>query len=119
MNPHRTAVPFTAAAAAVASALLIVVAGCSKPVTIEAPAVAVPAATPPAVVTDLELTNQVLAALKSDDTVKSLDIAVATVDGGVKLSGTLENQAQIDRALAVARAIQGVRNVENTLMLTR
>jgi len=115
MNLSRTA---HLASAGIASAMLVFVAGCSKPVPVEAPSVAPPAATAPTtMVSDTELSSQVKAALRADDSVKSFEIAVDTLNGDVKLSGMLDNQGQIDRALVVARAITGVRSVQNTLVL--
>jgi len=40
-----------------------------------------------------------------------------TRDGVVQLSGFVNNQGQIDRALEVARSIEGVSSVSNELTL--
>ncbi|SFW16057.1 BON domain-containing protein [Nitrosovibrio sp. Nv17] len=64
---------------------------------------------------DAIVTTRVKAALLADETVKSFDIAVATRDGDVQLSGFVDNQAQIDQATAVVRGLEGVKNVINEL----
>ena len=43
-----------------------------------------------------------------------LDVSVETVNGVVRLSGDVESQAQIDRAVEIARDIEGVTNVESS-----
>lgn len=68
-------------------------------------------------VDDAVITTKVRAALISDENVKSLDIKVKTYKGEVMLSGFANNQAQIDRSIAVAANIEGVKNVDNKLSL--
>jgi len=63
------------------------------------------------------ITAQVKAALMADDIVKSADIATVTRDGVVQLSGFVNNQGQIDRALEVAHTIKGVSSVSNALTI--
>jgi hyperosmotically inducible protein len=63
------------------------------------------------------ITAQVKAALMADDGIKSADIAAVTRDGIVQLSGFVNNQPQIDRALAVARSIQGVVRINNEMTI--
>lgn len=60
---------------------------------------------------DSVITTKVKAALLSDPIIKSLDISVVTRDGEVQLSGFVENQTQIDRAIEVAQKTEGVKNV--------
>lgn len=67
------------------------------------------------VVDDSMITTKVRAALMSNEEVKSLDIKVKTYKGEVMLSGFVDNQSQIDRAVAVAKGIEGVANVDNQL----
>jgi osmotically-inducible protein OsmY len=42
---------------------------------------------------------------------------LATVNGKVILKGAVETQAQADRAVQIARASEGVREVDNQLMV--
>jgi phospholipid/cholesterol/gamma-HCH transport system substrate-binding protein len=62
-------------------------------------------------------TAQVKAALMADDSIKSADIAAVTRDGVVQLSGFVNNQPQIDRALAVAGSIKGVVRINNEMSI--
>jgi hyperosmotically inducible periplasmic protein len=65
------------------------------------------------------ITGKVKSALVSDPSVKSLDIAVVTNKGQVQLSGFVDNQAQIDQAVQVARSVQGVTSVDNKMSLKK
>lgn len=68
-------------------------------------------------VDDSVLAAKVRAALVSNEEVKSLDIKVKTHKGEVMLSGFADNQAQIDRSVAVAKGVDGVKDVDNKLSL--
>lgn len=61
---------------------------------------------------DAWITTKVKAALLAESDVSGLDITVETANGTVSLSGDVETRAQIDRATAVAREIEGVRSVD-------
>lgn len=65
------------------------------------------------------ITTQVKAALLADASINGLDINVATRKGEVQLSGFVNNQGQIDRAVAVARTIDGVTQVTNQMSLKK
>lgn len=65
------------------------------------------------------ITTRVKAALLADDSIKSLDISVLTRKTEVQLSGFVNNQGQIDRAMAVARATEGVTKVSNDMSLKK
>ncbi|MCC6534767.1 MAG: BON domain-containing protein [Burkholderiales bacterium] len=64
---------------------------------------------------DAALTAKVKTALLADKEVNGSDIDVDTKLGVVTLRGRLSDQAQIERALAVARAVDGVKSVDNQL----
>ncbi|MDD2919478.1 BON domain-containing protein [Rhodoferax sp.] len=66
---------------------------------------------------DAVITAQVKTALMADASVKSADIAAVTRDGIVQLSGFVNNQPQIDRALAVAGSIKGVIRINNEMTI--
>jgi len=66
---------------------------------------------------DSVVTARVKSALLADPDVKSYGFKVDTRKGEVQLSGFVDNQAQIDRAIVVARAVQGVKNVDNKVSL--
>jgi len=58
-----------------------------------------------------------LVALLGDDQTKAFDIKVETRKGMVQLSGFVDNAYQIERGIAVARSIEGVKDVENAMTL--
>ena len=66
---------------------------------------------------DTVVTAKVKSALLADSEVKSFDFKVETRKGAVQLSGFVDNQAQIDRAIAATRAVEGVKDVENAITL--
>jgi len=64
---------------------------------------------------DTATTSEVKAKLLADDIVPSRNVKVETTDGVVQLSGTVESQAQSERAESVAKAVEGVKSVKNDL----
>lgn len=70
-------------------------------------------------VDDGVVTTKVKSALLSDPGVKSFDISVVTRKGQVQLSGYVDNQAQIDRAIDVTRAVAGVQSVGNEMIVKK
>lgn len=66
---------------------------------------------------DAVLTTKVKSAMMADEYVKSLDIKVETFKADVMLSGFVDTQAQMDRSVEVAKAVLGVKNVENKLSI--
>lgn len=66
-------------------------------------------------VDDSIVTSKVKSSLLADPDIKSFDIAVVTNNGEVQLSGFVNNQTQIDRAIDVARRTEGVHSVINEL----
>jgi len=68
-------------------------------------------------VDDSAITTKVKSALLADEIVKGLDIKVETHKGEVQLSGFVDNQTQIDRAISVTRGVEGVKNVDNKMTL--
>ena len=68
-------------------------------------------------VDDSTITTKVKSALLADADVKSFDIKVETRKGEVQLSGFVDNQSQMDRAVAVAKGVEGVKKVDNKMSL--
>lgn len=64
---------------------------------------------------DTILTTKVKAAVLNEPTLKSTEINVETFKGVVQLSGFVSSQADIDRAIEVARSIKGVKSVKNDM----
>jgi osmotically-inducible protein OsmY len=68
-------------------------------------------------VDDVILTTRVKALIFEDNTLKSLEISVETFKGVVQLSGFVSSQAEIDRAVVLARSVSGVSAVKNDMRL--
>ncbi len=64
---------------------------------------------------DTAITSEVKAKLLADDIVPSRKVKVETTDGVVQLSGSVDSQAQSDRAESIAKALDGVKSVKNDL----
>ena len=100
---------------ALAAAWLLTVAGCSKSADLStAPVAKISIGTQ---IDDSVVTANVMATFVSDSDIKSQDLKVETRKGDVQLSGFVENQAQMDRAVVVARAVPGVTAVHNNMAL--
>jgi hyperosmotically inducible protein len=100
--------------AALASAMSLLAAGCSKePEKASAP----PVTSVGTQLDDTVITSKVKSALLADPDIKSFDLKVETRKGEVQLSGYVDNQTQIDRALATTRGVEGVKNVENAITI--
>jgi len=65
------------------------------------------------------LTAKVRSALLADASVKSFDVAVATRKGEVQLSGYVDSQAQMNRAIEVARGVEGVQSINNEMSIKK
>jgi hyperosmotically inducible periplasmic protein len=65
------------------------------------------------------ITATVKSALLADPNIKSFDIAVVTRKGEVQLSGFVDNQAKIDHAAELARAVNGVKSVANEMSIKK
>jgi osmotically-inducible protein OsmY len=64
---------------------------------------------------DAVISERVSSALGADSTLKHMRIEVATRDGVVHLRGFVDSMAQIERAAALARGVEGVSSVRNAL----
>ncbi|HCJ5685892.1 TPA: molecular chaperone OsmY [Escherichia coli] len=64
---------------------------------------------------DTATTSEIKAKLLADDIVPSRHVKVETTDGVLQLSGTVDSQAQSDRAESIAKAVDGVKSVKNDL----
>ena len=68
-------------------------------------------------VDDTVITTKVKAAIFNEPTLKSAEINVETFKGVVQLSGFVSTQANIYKAVEVARNVNGVTNVKNDMRL--
>lgn len=67
---------------------------------------------------DTWITTKVKSSLLADSDVAGLDVEVETVNGVVHLRGDVDSQAQVDRAVEIARDIDGVTNVDSSSLNT-
>ena len=71
------------------------------------------------VTADMGITAKVNAALVADDQLKATQINVDTRDGQVTLSGQAPDAQSRERATTLAAAVDGVKQVNNQLVVTR
>lgn len=66
---------------------------------------------------DTVITTKVKSAVFGDPGLKSAEINVETFKGEVQLTGFVNSQADIDKAVKLARAVEGVKAVTNDMQL--
>lgn len=66
---------------------------------------------------DTVITSKVKAAILNEPSLKSAEINVETFKGVVQLSGFVSSQANINKAVQVARSVPGVNFVKNAMQL--
>jgi len=64
---------------------------------------------------DSVITTKVKTAIFNEATLKSAEINVETFKGVVQLSGFVNSQADINKAVEVARSVKGVTSVKNDM----
>ena len=70
-----------------------------------------------ALIEDTVITTKLKAALLADTTFKGTAISVETRNGEVVLTGAVNTQGQREHAAQIARALSGVKNVNNKLAM--
>ena len=68
-------------------------------------------------VDDSVITTKVKSLLAADDFLKSFQISVETYKGTVQLSGFVDSQKPVDKAVEIARGVKGVKTVKNNLIV--
>lgn len=66
-------------------------------------------------VDDTVITTKVKAAIFNEPSLKSAEINVETFKGTVQLSGFVASQGAIEKAVEVARSVNGVKSVKNDM----
>ena len=94
-------------------AAMMLAGGCSKPPESAAPTPAITSSV--GNVSD----EHVKTALQQSELLKAFDINVVTLKGDVRLIGMLDNQAQVDEAIKIARAADGAHTIHDELTLKR
>jgi len=67
---------------------------------------------------DALISERVSSVLDADPVLKDMHIAVVTRDRVVRLTGFVDSMAQVDRAAALARRVEGVSAVRNAIRVT-
>ena len=88
----------------------------AAPLLLTGCAVAGPQRSTGAVLDDASISTKVRSALLIEKDVNSFDIGVETYRGTVRLSGSVDSQWQIDKAVQVASGVGGVQSVKNELV---
>ena len=68
-------------------------------------------------VDDTAITTKVKAEILGESSLKSLQINVKTFKGTVQLSGFVDSQQNATKAAEIARSVNGVKDVENDLIV--
>jgi len=63
-------------------------------------------------VSDAWITTKVKSELAATKGVKSMDVTVKTVDGVVTLTGVLPTETAVNKAIAAAKSVKGVKDVD-------
>lgn len=66
---------------------------------------------------DTVITTKVKSLLAADDFLKSFQIGVETYKGVVQLSGFVDSQAAVNKAVEIAESVQGINSVKNDLIV--
>ena len=70
-------------------------------------------------VDDSVITTKVKSLLAADDFLKSFEISVETYKATVQLSGFVDSQKAIDKAVEIAGGVAGVKSVKNNLSVKK
>jgi osmotically-inducible protein OsmY len=68
-------------------------------------------------VDDSVITTKVKSLLAADDFLKSFQISVETFQGTVQLSGFVNSQKAVDKAVEIVRSVKGVKSLKNNLIV--
>jgi hyperosmotically inducible periplasmic protein len=70
-------------------------------------------------ISDIDVSAHVKTALLESESLKGMDITVVTRKGDVRLIGVLDTQTQIDEAVKLARAAEGVHAIHDELVVKK
>jgi osmotically-inducible protein OsmY len=68
-------------------------------------------------VDDSVITTKVKSLLAADDFLKSFQIGVETFKGTVQLSGFVNSQKAVEKAVELTRSVNGVKSIKNDLIV--
>ena len=75
--------------------------------------------TPGQFIDDSAITLKVKSSFIADSDIKSLGISVSTDNGVVRLTGTVENEMQKQKAVDIAKKVNGVKSVVDELVIKK
>lgn len=99
------------------SVTLAVVIGVGSPLLLAACGSTPTRESPGQYIDDAAITTKVKSSFVADKTVDAVDIKVETYKGTVQLSGFAKSQAEINKAVEIARGVTGVTTVKNDILL--
>jgi len=65
------------------------------------------------------ITSEVRSGLMGTKEIHPTQVSVSTTDGVVTLAGMLDTQAQVEKSVAIAKSVKGVRRVDSTGLTSR
>jgi osmotically-inducible protein OsmY len=68
-------------------------------------------------VDDSVITTKVKSLLAADDFLKSFEISVESFKGTVQLSGFVNSQKAVDKAVEIVNSVKGVTSIKNDLIV--
>ena len=68
-------------------------------------------------VDDSVITTKVKSLLAADDFLKSFQIGVESYKGTVQMTGFVDSQKAVDKAIQIARSVKGVKAIKNDLIV--
>ncbi|PSJ17538.1 BON domain-containing protein [Nitrosomonas supralitoralis] len=66
---------------------------------------------------DVRITTKVYEAIIDEPSLRRFDINIRTIKGVVELSGYVNSRDDIDKAIAIARTIEGIKSIKNDMLI--
>ncbi|MBY0473628.1 MAG: BON domain-containing protein [Nitrosomonas sp.] len=66
---------------------------------------------------DVRITTKVYEAIIDEPSLRRFDINVRTIRGVVELSGYVNSRNDMDKAIAIARTIDGIKSIRNDMLI--
>ena len=102
----------------IVTATCFVIAAAATPLAVQAADVDKDRSSPKEFVKDSVITTKIKAAMAKDKEVSAMHIKVDTdANGVVELSGTAKTRAEADKAVSIAKGVQGVTSVKDNIQV--
>lgn len=66
---------------------------------------------------DVRITTKVYEAIIDEPSLRRFDINVRTIRGIVELSGYVNSRNDMDKAIAIARTVNGIKSIKNDMLI--